>query len=135
MERLLRSKEDYYSTILRNQLTSLILFESLKTTKSKASRLESYANHFYNKVRSADLNAKKLAHRTLFNKNAILKLFEEILPRYKHDETTFARTINMAPRAGDNAKMALIMITKPLEVKLKETEKKETVKAKTRAKK
>lgn len=134
MERLLRSKEDYYKTILRNQLTSLVLFESIKTTRAKAAKFIPYANHFFNRIKPGDLNSKKLAHQTLFNKSAIFKCFEEILPRYKSDETTFVKKLNMAPRAGDNAQMALVMLTRTLIVEEPKKAKAKTEKTEAKSK-
>jgi hypothetical protein len=56
----------------------------------------------------------KLAHATLLDKNSIKKVFEEILPRYKADETTFVKTIKSKPRKGDSAAMAFVSLTKTI---------------------
>ena len=114
MLRNLRAKADYKQTILRNQLTSLVLYEVIETTQAKAGALEPFANHFFNKVKDADLSAKKLAHATLFDVNAVKKVFEEILPRFKSGETTFVKVLNCAPRRGDSAAMAIVALTKTL---------------------
>jgi large subunit ribosomal protein L17 len=117
MKRLLRSHSDFGTMTLRNQLTSLVIYEAITTTKAKARTLESYANHFFNKVSSQDLNAKKLAHETFLDKNAVKKTFEDLLGRYGKTDTTYVRTFNMAPRHGDAAAMAMVSLIKPLVVK------------------
>ncbi len=119
MKRTLRAQSDFRSTLLRNQLTSLVLFESVTTTKAKAKQLVPFAERFFNRVRSADFNAKRLSGQTLFDKNASLKVFEEILPRYGADQAAFVRTFRVIPRHGDNAEMAMVTFTKPLQVKAK----------------
>src|SRR5689334_18486612 len=119
MRRVLRSQSDFASTTLRNQLTSLVLFEVLVTTTSKAKSLESFANHFFNRVKKGDLSAKKLAHQTLLDKNAIKKTFEDLLPRYKNDATTFVRSLTTTPRAGDGATRRAVMIIEPLKIETK----------------
>ncbi len=123
MKRVLRAHSDFLSTQLRNQLTSLVLYESVTTTKANAKNLLPYANRFFNKVKAADLGAKKIAHATLFDKKAIVKVFEEILPRYKGDATTFVRSLKVAPRKGDNAPQALVSLLEQLKISDKKTDK------------
>lgn len=125
MKRVIRGQSDFLSTQLRNQLTSLVLYESITTTTFNAKNLEPFVNHFFNRVKSADLNAKKLAHSTLFDKKAITKVFEEILPRYKSDDTTFVRSLRMSPRKGDNAPQTMVALLIPLKVEAKATVKTE----------
>lgn len=128
MKRTIRAKADFKNTLMRNQLTSLVLFESITTTKAKAKAVLPFINSFFNKVRVADLTAKRLAHQTLFDKNAVKKTFEEILPRYKKEETTFVRPLRIMPRKGDAAEMVMISLIRPLEVN---AEKVTATKAKT----
>lgn len=119
MQRVLRSQADFRSTISRNQLTSLILFESITTRTGKAKSLVAFANRFFNRIKAGDLNAKKLAHQVLLDENAIKKVFEEILPRFDATETNFLRTLRVAPRRGDSAEQRLVMLTKTLQVSAK----------------
>lgn len=123
MYRVVRALSDFQQTELRNQLTSLVLYEAVTTTSAKARSLVPFSNRFFNKVRSNDLGAKKLAHSTLLDKKAIAKVFEEILPRYKSNETTFVRSLKAASRKGDNAPQTMVALIVPLKV--------ETTKAKT----
>jgi len=117
MKRTLRAQSDFKKTLLRNQLTSLILFESVTTTKAKAKQLIPFADRFFNRIKSADLNAKRLANEVLFDKNAVSKSFEEILPRYNEAEVTFVRSFRLLSRKGDRAEMMMVGLIKPLQVK------------------
>ena len=125
MIRTLRSQSDYKKTLLRNQLTSLILFEAVTTTKAKGKDLISFANHFFSKVKKGDLQAMKLAHQTLFDKNAIKKTFDEILPRYDEKATTYVRAFRVMPRRGDIAEQMMVAFIKPLVVEEPKKEKKD----------
>lgn len=118
MQRVLRSQADFRSTILRNQLTSLVLFEAITTTKAKAGHLSPFVNRFFNRVKAGDLSAKKLAHQTLLDPNAVKKVFEEILPRFAKSETNFVREYKVMPRRGDNSPQALVALIKPLGAKV-----------------
>jgi large subunit ribosomal protein L17 len=116
MKRVVRAHSDFLSTQLRNQLTSLVLYEAVTTTTANAKNLVPFANRFFNKVKQADLGAKKVAHSTLFDKKAIEKVFEEILPRYKSEDTTFVRSLRVQPRKGDNAPQTLVSLIATLSV-------------------
>lgn len=131
MKRVVRAHSDFLSTQLRNQLTSLVLYESVTTTTANAKNLLPFANRFFNRVRSADLLAKKIAHATLFDKNAIAKVFEEILPRYEKEDTTFVRSLKVAPRKGDNAPQTLVSLIATLSVKEEKKAKAPSVKTST----
>lgn len=138
MKRVVRAHSDFLSTQLRNQLTSLVLYEAVTTTTANAKNLLPFANRFFNKVKSADLNAKKVAHATLFDKKAIEKVFEEILPRYKSEDTTYVRSLRMQPRKGDNAPQTLVSLIAPLKVaepKTKTTKTEAVTEEKPKAKK
>jgi len=126
MKRLLRSQDDYKDTTLRNQLTSLVLYELVVTSSSKAKALEAYANHFFNVVKSADLNAHKKAHQVLLDKNAVKKTFEDILPRYIGGKTTFVRSLASSPRVGDNSARRAVMLLEAAKIELKTTKAKTT---------
>lgn len=117
MKRVLRSQHDYISTLLRNQLTSLVLYEAITTTRAKARVLAAFANHFLARLESDNLTSTRLAHQTLLHKNAVKKVFEEILPRYGKTATSYARVLRVMPRKGDSAEMSLVMLQKPLTVK------------------
>ena len=121
MKRVLRSQSDFKSTTLRNQLTSLVTYEAITTTTPKARQLVAFANHFFNKAKVGDLAAKKLAHQTLKGEIAVKKTYEEVLPRYDKESTTFVRMLKTVPRHGDNAQMSMVLLLKPLTVEKKAT--------------
>lgn len=116
MKRIVRAQSDFKTTTLRNQLTSLVLYEAVTTTTYNAKLLIPFANKFFNSVKVGDLNAKKRAHSTLFDKNAVKKVYEEILPRYKKEDTTFVRSARLFPRKGDNAPQTLVSLIAPLKI-------------------
>lgn len=138
MKRNLRAQADYRSVMLRNQLTSLVLYEAITTTRAKAKELTAFANHFFHRLDRDEMNSVRLAHETLFDKNAVKKVFEEILPRYSKDASSYLRVLRVMPRKGDSADMRLVTLQKPLVVKTapaKESAVKEPKVAKAPAKK
>lgn len=116
MKRVLRAQSDFRSTTLRNQLTSLVLYEAITTTAANAKYLIPFADHFFNQVKPRSLAGKKIAHQTLVDSSAIKKLFEEVLPRYQAQETTFVRQYKVVARRGDNAPMVTVALLHPLSI-------------------
>lgn len=110
----LRARSDYRSTQLRNQLTSLVLYEAITTTSSQAGNLAAFANRFFRQSRGDNLTARRRAHQTLLDKNAVKKLFGEIFPRYSRETTNFLRVLKVAPRRGDAAEQSIVFLTKTL---------------------
>lgn len=133
MQRVLRSQADFRTTLLRNQLTSLVIYETVKTTKAKAALLVPFANHFFNRVKESGLPSQRLAHQTLLQKVAVKKLFEEIMPRYSAEETTFVGAHLLGPRRGDGAERSLVSLTKLLTVEKPVKAKKDKTQPKTEA--
>ena len=116
MWRVLRSQSDFSNTTLRNQLTSLVLYEAIVTSRLYGKQLVSFADHFFYRVKAADLTAHKFAHSVLLDKNAVKKVFEDILPRYEATATNYVRSISAAPRRGDNAKQLAVMLIKEAKI-------------------
>ena len=135
MKRVLRSQADYQTTILRNQLTSLILYEAIVITKARAKKLIPFAERFFNRVKKGDFKGKRLAHQLLTDKNAVKKVFEELLSRFQKT-TNFTRAYKVANRSGDNAAQILVGLapsTQPAQPEETKTKVKKT--ALTRGKK
>ncbi|MBI4948131.1 hypothetical protein HY844_01045 [Candidatus Berkelbacteria bacterium] len=124
MKRVLRSQADFKSTLMRNQLTSLILHESITTTKAKSKNLIPYVNRFFARVKISDLNAKKLAHQTLFDKAAIVKTFDDVVKRTSKIGESYTKSFNLEARRGDSSPM--------VRVSLIDASKPETAKAETK---
>lgn len=134
MRRLLRSRTDYRPTLERNLLTSLILHEVIITTKTKAVMADRAAVSFWRRVKKADFTAKRFAHQFLLDKNAVAKLFDEVLPRYQDGEQMLT-ALPYQHRAGDNAAQYLVKLTHAFAVKPKvETESKPEAKPKAEPK-
>lgn len=131
MQRVLRSQADFRTTLLRNQLTSFVLYETITTTGAKAAQFVPFANHFFNRIKTKDLISQRLAHQTLLNKSAVKKVFEEILPRYTSSETTFVTTHRLTPRKGDGASQTLVALTKLLTVEKSAKAKKDKIEGET----
>ncbi|MGC9366273.1 MAG: 50S ribosomal protein L17 [bacterium] len=96
--------------LLRNAASSLFIHRRIKTTKSIARELRSYAEKLITTAKVDDFNARRRAARKLYGKKAVKVLFEEIGPTFKEVNGGYTRIMNLDYRKGDNARMALLEI-------------------------
>lgn len=92
--------------MVRNLVTSVLLYESIKTTTPKAKEAKRFLENLISKSKSDSLSAKRSARAVILDKKAYEKLFSELIPRYSKRNSGFARIIKLGRRIGDNAEIA-----------------------------
>src|SRR5258706_16447267 len=70
--------------MLRNMTVSLLKHEAIKTTLPKAKELRRVAEPIITLGKSATLANKRLAFDRLRDRDMVVKLFDELGPRYKN---------------------------------------------------
>ena len=105
----LNRDEAHLDSMLRNLATSVILYEKVKTTQSKAKMIKPIVEKLISKSKKQSLPvAMRSLNKYLTDKNASKKLTRELLDRYKDRQSGFLRIIPMGFRAGDAAPMVQI---------------------------
>jgi large subunit ribosomal protein L17 len=94
--------------ILANLATDLFIYERVTTTTAKAKAVRPLAEKLITKARRGDLHARRQVLRTITNKEAVAKLFEEVAPRYADRPGGYTRITKLGPRRGDGAEEAII---------------------------
>src|SRR5690348_5896217 len=94
--------------MLRNMTVSLLKHESIRTTLPKAKELRRVAEPIITLGKSATLANKRLAFDRLRDREMVVKLFDELGPRYKARNGGYLRILKFGFRQGDNAPMALV---------------------------
>ena len=94
--------------MFKNMVTSLITHERLQTTDAKAKELRRIADKIITLGKRGDLHARRLAARTIRDKDALAKLFSELGPRYQDRAGGYTRIIKLGHRKGDDAPVSLI---------------------------
>lgn len=124
--RKLSRKKDNREQLIRNLVTSVILYENVQTTLPKAKETLKMLEKMINLAKKQTLVAKRELLAYLTHKNATKKVFEELVVRYKDKTGGYAKLYNLGYRVGDGAPKVLIrLINKPVETK-KEIHKPET---------
>jgi large subunit ribosomal protein L17 len=96
--------------IMRNLATQLFEHGRIKTTETKARRVQPFAEKLITKAKRGDLHARRLVLQDITAKDIVAKLFEEIAPQLAEREGGYTRITKIGPRKGDNAPMAIIEI-------------------------
>ncbi len=94
--------------MLANLATDLFIHEKVATTESKAKALRPLAEKLITKARKGDLHSRRMVMKTITNKEAVHKLFEEVAPRYIERPGGYTRITKLGPRRGDGAEEAII---------------------------
>lgn len=107
---------------------SLILHQSVKTTKAKAKAAQALAERLISLGRQNTLAAKRRAFSILGEHRLVSILFNDIAVRFQNRSAGFTRIIRLGNRRGDSAQEAILELTeiKKIERKAPVKEKKET---------
>ena len=92
--------------MLRNMMVSLIKHEAIKTTLPKAKELRRVIEPMITLAKEPPLANKRLAFSRLRDREAVVKLFGELGPRFAARQGGYTRILKMGFRVGDNAPMA-----------------------------
>lgn len=94
--------------IMANLATDLVMHEKVTTTVAKAKAVRPLAEKLITKARKGDLHARRVVLKTITDKAAVAKLFEEVAPRYEGRPGGYTRITKLGPRRGDGAEEAVI---------------------------
>lgn len=125
--------------LFKNLLTSLVLKERIQTTEAKAKAIKGAADKLVTKAKKGGLHAYRHIEPQV-NHNAVVKLLEEIAPRFTQRQGGYTRIIRGRRRVADNAQMVYLEWTEvaavisPEVMKAKNLEKKSKDKKKKDAK-
>jgi large subunit ribosomal protein L17 len=98
----------HHRLIMANLATDLFIHEKVTTTTAKAKALRPVAEKLITKARKGDLHSRRVVLKTITDKAAVAKLFEEVAPRYEDREGGYTRITKLGPRRGDGAEEAVI---------------------------
>jgi large subunit ribosomal protein L17 len=94
--------------MMANLATDLFLHERVVTTQARAKAVRPVAEKLITKARKGDLHSRRVVLRTIRNKEAVARLFEEVGPRYADRNGGYTRITKLGPRRGDGAEEAII---------------------------
>jgi len=94
--------------MLRNMATSMIKYEKIRTTDSKAKEIKRVADKLVTLGKRGDLHARRQAASFVRDRAMVGKLFDELSARYRDRAGGYTRVIKVGCRIGDNAPMSIV---------------------------
>lgn len=105
----LRHKPAHSRSLLRNLATSVLLYESVRTTKKRAEVVRPMVERIITTAKTKDARSAIRAINTVVtHKNACRKVMELLKDRYKARSSGFTRMTPLGLRHGDGAKMVTL---------------------------
>lgn len=106
--RKLNRTSSHRAALLRNLTNALLRHEVIKTTLPKAKELRRVAEPMITLGKKPSLANRRLAFSRLRDREMVVKLFDELGPRFAARNGGYLRILKFGFRNGDNAPMALI---------------------------
>jgi len=114
--RKLNRTSSHRLAMLRNMTVSLLRHETIKTTLPKAKELRRVVEPIITLGKKPSLANRRLAFDRLRDREMVVKLFDEIGPRYASRNGGYLRILKCGFRDGDNAPMAFVELLDQPEV-------------------
>ena len=123
----LNRTSEHRKSLLKNMLNSLIKYEQISTTLSKAKFLKPQADKIITLGKTKSLQNTKILMKKLQNIDSTNKVKKTLSKRYEKRKGGYTRIIKVGFRYGDNAPMAIIeFVDRDIEAKKVDKKKKDT---------
>jgi|SRR5690554_3228632 large subunit ribosomal protein L17 len=106
--RKLNRTSSHRQAMFRNMANSLLQHEVIKTTLPKAKELRRVVEPLITLGKKPTVANRRLAFNRLRDRDMVVKLFDELGPRYANRNGGYLRILKFGFRDGDNAPMALV---------------------------
>jgi large subunit ribosomal protein L17 len=114
--RQLSRNAPHRAAMLRNMAASLLRHETIRTTVPKAKELRRVVEPLITLGKEDSDHNRRRAFAQLRDAEVVVKLFENLGPRFKTRPGGYTSILRMDPRAGDSAPMALMRLLDQPEV-------------------
>ena len=99
---------DHRQAMLRGLVTYLLENGRIETTVTRAKEVRRLAEKMVTLGKANTLHTKRQALSYLTKRDVVVKLFDEIAPKYAERNGGYTRIIKIGPRRGDAAEMAVL---------------------------
>ena len=96
------------TAMFRNMVTSLLKYERIQTTDTKAKELKRWADNIITLAKRGDLHARRQALSIVREKDVVNKLFAEAAERFGSRAGGYTRIVKLGSRPGDAAPGSMI---------------------------
>ncbi|MCC7184108.1 MAG: 50S ribosomal protein L17 [Rhodocyclaceae bacterium] len=107
----LNRTSSHREAMLRNMAVSLLRHEAIRTTLPKAKALRRVVEPIITLGKKPSLANRRLAFSRLRDREIVVKVFDELGPRFASRPGGYVRILKWGFRVGDSAPMALVELT------------------------
>ena len=107
--------KDERKALRRNLVKQLFEHERIKTTRAKAIAVRSQAERLITLAKNGNsagdiemVNARRRAAAQLSDPESVIRLFDEIAPRFENRPGGYTRILKLGRRKGDSAEMVIL---------------------------
>jgi len=108
-------KKDQRIALRRNMIKQLFEHERIRTTRAKAKAVRGQAERLITLAKRGNaagsekmVHARRLAAARISDADTVMKLFDDIAPRFEDRPGGYTRIIKLGPRRSDSAEMVLL---------------------------
>jgi large subunit ribosomal protein L17 len=109
--------------LYRSMTTALFRHERIKTTKPKAREIRKVAERLITRARIDTVHNRRIAAKTIQDKEILAKLFNDIGPRFKERPGGYTRILKLGQRYGDASEMVFLELVEHKELARKKRKK------------
>lgn len=120
--RKLNRTSSHRQAMFRNMANSLLQHEVIKTTLPKAKELRRVVEPMITLGKKPSVANRRLAFNRLRDRDMVVKLFDELGPRFANRNGGYLRILKCGFRDGDNAPMAYVELLDRPDVEAVEVE-------------
>lgn len=115
-------KPDHGRMIQRNLVTSLLMYEEIRTTRRRAKVIQPLVDQLITTAKKSEpQQAIRAINAFVMDKNACRKLMEVLKPRYNNRQSGFTSMKAVGARIGDGAELVdLVLMDRDMSVKAPE---------------
>lgn len=106
--RKLNLPTDQRKAMLRNLVTSFLENGRIETTLTRAKETQSLAEKMITLGKANTLHTRRQALEFITKEDVVTKVFSEIAPKYADRNGGYTRIMQLGPRRGDSAPMAIL---------------------------
>lgn len=108
--RKLNRTSAHRKALLRNLSNALLRYETIKTTLPKAKELRRVVEPLITLGKKPSLANRRLAFDRLRDREIVVKIFDDLGPRFANRNGGYLRILKCGFRVGDNAPLALVQL-------------------------
>ena len=118
------------NAMLRGMVTYLLENGSIETTLTRAKEVRAMAEKMITLGKTNTLATKRQALAYITKRDVVVKLFDDIAPKYADRNGGYTQIYKLGPRRGDGAEMAIVKLIDYVKADAKDAKKAKKAEAK-----